>query len=153
MMVSSPRTTSLASILSSSRMARQHKAPFRERNGRRRGSVRDGKRAGAALVSRPMGVFSGPMLASLLDAERDLLDEIFGKGAWRIESSEARQATVRSGLLDAHFGWERDSSIGALIDLHDVPEGTSGEAETWLWSKYLGLDTPPRPKDRHGRVL
>jgi|GEM_PF-4660206 len=99
-----------------------------------------------------MGLFSRVSVAALLERERALLDEIFGAGAYRIEPSRPEHAAVHCAILDVHFGFERDGEIGALIKLRDPPDGTPGDAEAWLWAKFLGVESEPKARDRHGRV-
>ncbi|HUE78655.1 MAG TPA: hypothetical protein VMN38_03395 [Sphingomicrobium sp.] len=99
-----------------------------------------------------MGSFSRPSMTSLLEGQRALLDNAFGVGAYQVESSDPEQAIVRSTLLDASFGCERDGQIGALIILRDPPADTCGDAETWLWAKFLGVETPLASRDKFGRV-
>jgi hypothetical protein len=91
-------------------------------------------------------------MAELLGRAQPMLDQAFGAGSYEIESSHPEQATVRSSLLEVRFGCERDGAIGALIVLRDPPSGTGGEAETWLWAKFLGVEARPPIMDRAGRV-
>jgi len=118
-----------------------------------RRNVRSGWKADVRRISiHFMGLFSKPSIVELLDREQPMLDHAFGVGSYEVDSSHPEQATVRSSLLEARFGCERDGAIGALIVLRDPPTGTCGEAETWLWAKFLDVDAPPMIRDHEGRV-
>lgn len=99
-----------------------------------------------------MGLSSTLPVAALLERERALLDGIFGRGAYRIESSRPEHAAVQSNLFELHFGRERDGEIGASISLRNPPAGTSGVAGTWLWARFLGVWNGAKERDRAGRV-
>jgi hypothetical protein len=92
-----------------------------------------------------------PDLPALLEREGRLLDRIFGKGEYEVESRHPHQASVLSGRFRLDLGYDgRDGSIGSTLTVTepwgeelDIPEG---------WTRFLGEDVVPLPRDASGHV-
>jgi len=99
-----------------------------------------------------MGLFSEPRLSELLEREQTSLDEIFGEGAYQIESSDSDCATVRSARLKWSLG--RDPRDGLIVsELLAVPgEPWEEQAITEVWARFLDEEIPPVPRYASGHV-
>jgi hypothetical protein len=98
-----------------------------------------------------MSSFGTLSIPKVLERQRDALDQAFGVGAYSIESTDAAEATVRSGLLEWRVGYDsRDRSIHSLIVESGVPE--AGQAIPETWARYLGEEPTGWPKDSSGHV-
>jgi hypothetical protein len=99
-----------------------------------------------------VGLFSKPTMVVLLQKERATLDRLFGEDGYEIDSDHPDHARLTSALLEIGFGCERDGHVGALITLRYPPAGVDGSAGTETWAAFLGVETMPLERDRHGRV-
>jgi hypothetical protein len=91
-------------------------------------------------------------LRPLLERERPLLDRIFGKDAYRIESDRPSAASVRSGRFKLDLGYDaRDRSIGGILTV----TGPWGEEEAGPdgWTQFLGEKLPQPPRNASGHVM
>ena len=99
-----------------------------------------------------MGLFGEPDLAELLKRERAALNEVFGEGAYEIESAEADAAVVRSSILEWNLG--RDCRDGLIVsDLTAAPgEPWAEQAISEVLARFLDEEIPPLPRDASGHV-
>ena len=96
-------------------------------------------------------MFVSPQLASLLELERPALDQVFGAGAYQVESSHPHEAVVRTEGVEWRLGYDqRDGSIESLITASGV--SWHEEAGSWLWMQFLGQETPTRPRTPTGHI-
>ena len=92
---------------------------------------------------------ASPELLMLLQHERALLDQIFGKASYTIESSDPYRASVRSSALRMTFGYDpRDASLKSDLGIN----GPWGDeiAETPHWLRYMDEETAPLRRDAGG---
>lgn len=94
---------------------------------------------------------SNPDLAKLLEGERPWLDRIFGEGAYRVETTDPHQVSVRSVRLKLELGYDaRDRSIGSTLE---VTEEWGTELDSpYGWARFLGEEVPPWPRNPSGHV-
>lgn len=92
-----------------------------------------------------------PQLTDLLTRERPALDQIFGVGAYQIESAHPHEAVVRTNGLAWRIGYDRrDGSIGSAL----AATGLSPEVEAVpdVWAQFLEQEIPPLPRDVSGHI-
>ncbi|HEX8214908.1 MAG TPA: hypothetical protein VF582_05495 [Allosphingosinicella sp.] len=95
--------------------------------------------------------FSKPSLPALLNDARATLDQIFGEGAYRIESDGPEQVSVRSRCLRLELAHDRrDGSIGSELTV----TGPWGEetSDPEGWAQFLGEEMPPFPRNGSGHA-
>ena len=94
-------------------------------------------------------------VASLLERERPLLDEIFGVGQYDIEDEHPDDAIVRSWEFTIEIGYDRNRnrSLGIAVILHGMPDRLSVQQNGLeTWARFLGEDYPELPRDSQGIV-
>ena len=83
---------------------------------------------------------------------RRALDQIFGKGAYDVESDERDAACVRSRQLEWRIGYDRrDGSLASSLTAAPQEEW-SESAVPETWARFLGDEVPPLPRDAVGMV-
>jgi len=100
-----------------------------------------------------MSLFSKRSLSDRVEAQRDLLDEVFGRGSYEIEAIDSDGATVRSQRLEWRIGVDpRDGSFCSLLTAV-TGEPWEEQAIPQLWAQVLGDEPVPLPRDASGRVI
>ena len=97
-------------------------------------------------------------VATLVERERPLLDEIFGAGQYEIEDAGRDSAVIRSAEFNLEIGYDRnrDRHLGLRVRLLGLPEGLSIHMKVhplYTWARFLGEEYPTLALDVDARGI
>lgn len=96
-------------------------------------------------------------VATLVERERPLLDEIFGAGQYEIDGIGRDSAVIRSAEFKLDVGYDRNRlrDLWIMVMLLGLPERLSIHVKVHplhTWARFLDEEYPPTPKDADGFV-
>jgi hypothetical protein len=97
-------------------------------------------------------------VATLVERERPLLDEIFGAGQYQIEDADRDSAVIRSAEFKLDIGYDRNRrrDLWVMVTLLGLPERLSIHVKVHpldTWASFLGEEYPTLALDVDARGI